>query len=567
MFLSLTLAGFGQLLAPKGIKYKGVLLRPAVAPITVAATDATASEKAQADYICDGANDEVQWVLANTAAAGGIVKLLGLTYNIQNDITLTSHFDGIGGVSNIYGTKVVVVGEKTITLHFPGNITNMRISTAGRTNNWKPMVKMEVIASTTPYDGQTDLLNNIFLKCNNYTGKGLVLYTQATAAGDFNYMSFNTFGNIVIQEFSTNMEIKSTETAGSSFFNSNTFTSLQLTSADTMLLLNEVGGEIGANIFSAVNMQCRASTDVGIYLDEGVSYNQFPAVYGMDWTSVPTVQLGGVNTTYNSIFGFIPVISWSAGGANAGTNNITDNTANILFPVKGTVTIAGGVLYINGQGEYLVAGEAGNVDNLNYIYGGVKGQVIILRRATAGDDITITTSMSDIPKAFVLRDADDFIMLENKGSNKWIPIQYYIDNGSIKKTIKRTIGWHGATGVDFLQPDVNNSTVYPINIGAVIPVKARVTNIQVINIETLVGSGLHEILCTVGNATGGAQFITSNSCDDINEVLSSTAVLTDAVLMNAAAETNIWIGFDPDANWDTYTAGKWAIYITFEDYY
>jgi hypothetical protein len=135
------------------------------------------------------------------------------------------------------------------------------------------------------------------------------------------------------------------------------------------------------------------------------------------------------------------------------------------------------------------------------------------------------------------------------------------------QTTKVTIGWHGATGVDFLQPDVASSNAYPIDLGAIIPAKARVIQIEIVCTEALAGSGAHEILFTAGNATGGAQFIASISCDATNEVAGIIDPhLPQAVIMNWASATNIWIGSDPDANWDTYTAGKWTVYITYIEY-
>jgi hypothetical protein len=109
--------------------------------------------------------------------------------------------------------------------------------------------------------------------------------------------------------------------------------------------------------------------------------------------------------------------------------------------------------------------------------------------------------------------------------------------------------------------------VYPLDLGAIIPAKAKVLQIEMVCTQALAGSGAHEILFTAGNATGGEQFIASISCDVANEVAGIIDPhLPQAIVMNWAAATNIWIGSNPDANWDTYTAGTWEINITYIQY-
>src|SRR5512139_2790126 len=58
------------------------------ATYVVAASDASATEKTQADWTCDGTNDESELQAANKAANGMEVRLTGHTFNIQTtDLT------------------------------------------------------------------------------------------------------------------------------------------------------------------------------------------------------------------------------------------------------------------------------------------------------------------------------------------------------------------------------------------------------------------------------------------------------------------------------------------------
>ena len=96
--------------------------------IYIAANNATANEKAKATYVCDGSNDEVQFALANTAANGGVVKLLVSTFNIASSIVLTSIFEGHSKCT------IITVNTAQITLHAPGNLKQIKIIKKGSLN-------------------------------------------------------------------------------------------------------------------------------------------------------------------------------------------------------------------------------------------------------------------------------------------------------------------------------------------------------------------------------------------------------------------------------------------------
>jgi hypothetical protein len=133
-------------------------------------------------------------------------------------------------------------------------------------------------------------------------------------------------------------------------------------------------------------------------------------------------------------------------------------------------------------------------------------------------------------------------------------------------TVKRSIGHPGHTTSDFTFTSINNSDAQEFDFGHVIPAGAKVLNIQIICTQALAGSGAHEILFRAGNATTGQQFLADISCDEDYEVAGTVTATVEAVAMNYVIDTHVWIGANPDANWDTYTAGKWDVLITYIDY-
>ncbi len=135
-------------------------------------------------------------------------------------------------------------------------------------------------------------------------------------------------------------------------------------------------------------------------------------------------------------------------------------------------------------------------------------------------------------------------------------------SGSI---VKVTIGWDGAAGCDFVWTGDAGHGQQNLDIGSIVPANADVIKVDIVCTEALVGCT--DMNIGAGNASGGAQYVAAASLDALNEVITSTAVLTDAVLMNYAAATKVWISGDPsDNNWSDMTAGKWTVYVTYVYY-
>ncbi len=132
----------------------------------------------------------------------------------------------------------------------------------------------------------------------------------------------------------------------------------------------------------------------------------------------------------------------------------------------------------------------------------------------------------------------------------------------VMKTKKITIGHPGQTGVDFAWTTAANHNAQNLDLGHVVPAKARVLDVVVECTETPTGSP--EFLITVGNASAGNQFIVQTSCNAANEIIAGAAGGSPFASIDAAA-SHVWVQGDPDANWDTLAAGAWTVLVVYND--
>lgn len=140
----------------------------------------------------------------------------------------------------------------------------------------------------------------------------------------------------------------------------------------------------------------------------------------------------------------------------------------------------------------------------------------------------------------------------NPGNPNGMPSSTFI-------TIKKTIGRVGVAGCDFNFAAAADHLVQNLDLGAIIPAKAKVKDVHLICIETVVGVTNVNFNC--GNGSGSSNYFGATSCITLNQVVTSTAT----VAMNWAADTHVWLGADPSDNtWNAMTAGKWEVYITYQ---
>lgn len=132
------------------------------------------------------------------------------------------------------------------------------------------------------------------------------------------------------------------------------------------------------------------------------------------------------------------------------------------------------------------------------------------------------------------------------------------------QTKKLIIAHPGHSGADFTWTSIANHTKQNLDLGAIIPANAKVTEILIKCTEA--PTGAMEALVEAGNASGGAQFIASISCNATTEVASIINPDLPAAVVVSTSATNIWISCDPDANFDTMAAGMWTVYVTYMGY-
>lgn len=139
-------------------------------------------------------------------------------------------------------------------------------------------------------------------------------------------------------------------------------------------------------------------------------------------------------------------------------------------------------------------------------------------------------------------------------------------NWGREKTVKYTIGRVGIAGKDFNFAAAADHVQQNLDLGAIIPAKCKVVDIQVVCTEAVVG--VTDFTVVVGNASAGGQFIAALSCNALNEVVGwILGTLLIPVVVDWAAATHIWIGGDPtDNTWNLMTAGAWSVYITYRDF-
>lgn len=233
---------------------------PAVyAPIVVAASDATAKEKATATAsggsICDGTNDETEIQAANDTAAGMCVLLLGHTFNIQTaDLTINNCIltgQGFTGADNqpwpnqltlvhTLGTMLSVSNGRKIIVDRGGSMRSLLVHTG--TGYVGTAIQ---VGGTGMVGWASKMLDDIYVYGDSYVGgTGIYVY----------HVCETHFGKLQIRGYKNQLHLYAT-TGG--FVNGNIFDAVIGYGGENFITLqNDTNGQ-GAtgNIFSAVQYQ------------------------------------------------------------------------------------------------------------------------------------------------------------------------------------------------------------------------------------------------------------------------------------------------------------------------
>lgn len=244
--------------------------------IYVAADDATDAEKALAGttYTCDGTADEVQLDLAQTAAAGGKVILLGHVFSISAaGWTLDNcTIDGLvaGNTLMTKGVSLVCLGrilidDKVEYEQTCGRLWNVQVVATATCISPLAIIpsklfvnKQKVLDNVIIYNEEEDkAAGGIGLELNCTT-------TDATAKG----IGICSFGDIRIKHFDTNMKLFADRAAGGgeAWINANIFHNLQLTNSNTSLLVcsSDASGAQGTIVENKFNIYSELATNYDV---------------------------------------------------------------------------------------------------------------------------------------------------------------------------------------------------------------------------------------------------------------------------------------------------------------
>ena len=110
-----------------------------------------------------------------------------------------------------------------------------------------------------------------------------------------------------------------------------------------------------------------------------------------------------------------------------------------------------------------------------------------------------------------------------------------------------------------------NVTEQTVDLGAIVPAYAELASAQLRCFETVAGSGSKVMAIDLGTSDGGAEIFATANVDTANDISATEAGGAPEIVATAAAK-NVWINATPTANWNTLTAGRWSVMITYIDY-
>ena len=209
------------------------------ATLIVAASDAGVEFAAQADYKCDGTNDEVEIQAAENAANGGTVILSDGTFEVSN-LTI----DEALIIGQYRGTRLNVTGTITLQAGAAG------MSESGRLHNvyiYTNAIGGDVLV----IDGAdksyhfTDLIYDGIQMFNNgaIAGSTAVLITSSKAALPAVGIMYNSFGTLQAQHFEYGIRMRVNDGVDyAAFINGNTFGTTHIMGCDYAIEMQHVGG-------------------------------------------------------------------------------------------------------------------------------------------------------------------------------------------------------------------------------------------------------------------------------------------------------------------------------------
>lgn len=315
---------------------------------TVAASDAPLEWRNEADWVCDGDDDQIEIQAANDACAGGGVELSLGNFNIEEDLVInncTLVGQGPGGPGSTYATRLNLSDGKTIVIQRylvgAGRLKNVLIyCPSGFTGE-----ALEIAAGVGDVKG---LLEDARVYCDSYdnsgtpTGRGLWLHAEATTNN--RYVTNNSCFGVSVEGFEYGVVLTAENSAtNDGWVNANIFFDLNITNCKNSLVLDNAGtnpGAVRGNIFLPVTIESYNGAVNGIHLASTVQTNQITL---SEW-SAPSYYSGSLilcdaGTAFNVIEGHFDETGVTDNAINNRIERLTKREAGVRVYNSGHILI------------------------------------------------------------------------------------------------------------------------------------------------------------------------------------------------------------------------------------
>lgn len=195
---------------------------------------------------------------------------------------------------------------------------------------------------------------------------------------------------------------------------------------------------------------------------------------------------------------------------------------------------------------------------LNVPPGTESGRTVVIKNIGAGKVYVYSPGALDGGYSKILFQYD-LIQLMDYGV--WAVIT---NTPSCLKTVKKTIGNVGVVGCDFNFVSANNTTEQCIDLGTIIPAKARLVDIFVFTDAAFTNLGA--LTSDVGFTTGSGALIAAANNTALNAILQPAVGAAFTWVAIIATAQHIWVNVAPTEKWNAATpVGKMSAYITYVD--
>lgn len=238
------------------------------------------------------------------------------------------------------------------------------------------------------------------------------------------------------------------------------------------------------------------------------------------------------------------------GASGTATTTLSKGTGtNHHLTVEGAITADGTIA----SGDALTMKDAG----------GTARTVVDI--TGANDDLVLSTGTTTGARTIIFKtESAERGHVANNGDLEWgstvIPTSSAYSHAT--RTVLKTLDVDAASTDDYKFDNTQtNTTPQTVTLTGIVPAYAEVISWQIRCFETVNGTSM---ALKFGTTSGGTD-VGSGSPDTANDIIGPTAG-TAAMLTATNAARNLYVEATPGANWNTLTAGRWLIMVTYVDY-